>query len=258
MSLRIHYKIKNADTPFWAFAIHDGHRIDQDLQPFMALSNQERLREEDPFTATIADIPVNQFIVETSRFQTDLNRDTENSVYLKPEQAWGLHVFGTNLPTNYLLELYRQHRSVYYSIERHISTTIKKFGFFIVLDIHSYNAKRDNPKESVDKDLNPQINLGTYYNADKWRDFIDNFSNDLKKLTLNNEEIDVRENVKFKGGNLAQHLLKLYGELGCVISIEFRKDFMDEWTGEVYHDKLVAYNRLMHHLLQGMNIYFKL
>lgn len=255
MSLEIQYKIINADSPFWAFAIHDGHLISDDLLPFIAINPSERLREEDPHTARIANLPINQFIVETSRFQLDLNRDIENAVYLRPEQSWGLNAFNSNLPSNYLSELYKQHQSIYYTIERHISTTIKKFGYFIILDIHSYNAKRESEDENINMELNPQINLGTYYNRQKWRDLIDEMSEAIKKSTLFDEKIDVRENIKFKGGNLAQHLLSQYGELGCVISIEFRKDFMNEWTGEVYNEKVDAYNKLLNDVLHSLNLY---
>jgi len=257
MSLEILYQIKNADSPIWTFAIHDGHQISDELRPYIALTDAQRLREEDPFTAQIADLPVNQLIVNTSRFQLDLNRDVENSVYLFPEQAWGLNVFRSNLPSNYLLELYRQHQSIYYTIERHLSTTIKKYGYFIILDIHSYNAKRESAEQSVDTKSNPQINLGTYYNQEKWRDLIDEFVGSIKKFKLNNEAIDVRENVKFKGGNLAQHLISQYSELGCVISIEFRKDFMDEWSGEPYLNKIAVNNQLLKNILQSMNLYIQ-
>lgn len=68
MSLEILYQIKNTESPFWAFAIHDGHHISADLKPYIMLTDAQRLREEDPFTARIADLPVNQFIVETSPF----------------------------------------------------------------------------------------------------------------------------------------------------------------------------------------------
>ncbi|MBD1428407.1 MULTISPECIES: N-formylglutamate amidohydrolase [Sphingobacterium] len=257
MSLEILYQIKNEESPFWAFAIHDGHQICEELIPYIALTDTERLREEDPYTAAIADLPINQFIVDTSRFQLDLNRDLENAVYLHPDQAWGLNVFRANLPSNYLLELYREHQSIYYIIERHLSTTIKKFGYFIIFDIHSYNAKRKSTSEEVDEQANPQINLGTYYNHEKWRGLIDEMSASFQKLKLDNKKIDVRENVKFKGGNLAQHIINQYGELGCVISIEFRKDFMDEWTGKVYPGKVEVYNQLLKNVLQSMNLYLQ-
>src|SRR5690606_30996681 len=87
------YHINQVDSPFWAFAIHDGHQIEEELMPYMRLSETERLREEDPFTAAMAELPINQFIVGSSRFQLDINRNLENAIYLTPEQAWGLDVW---------------------------------------------------------------------------------------------------------------------------------------------------------------------
>ena len=43
---------------------------------------------------------------------------------------------------------------------------------------------------------------------------------------------DIRENVKFKGQNLAWWVHERYPGVGCVLAIEFKKTFMDEWTGE--------------------------
>ena len=44
---------------------------------------------------------------------------------------------------------------------------------------------------------------------------------------------DLRENVKFKGQNLAWKVHERYPGIGCVLALEFKKTFMDEWTGEV-------------------------
>lgn len=255
MSLEIQYHISNTDSPLWAFAIHDGHQLSEILKPYMLLSDKERLREEDPFTAIISELPINQFFVSTSRFQLDLNRTVQDAVYLKPEQSWGLHVFQDNFPKNYVDALNKEHDAIYYTIGRHISTTIKKYGFFVIFDIHSYNAKRDHADQIIDTDSNPQINLGTFYNHSKWRDIINEFSKTLQNQTLYGEKIDVRENVKFKGGNLAQHILQQYGELGCVISVEFRKDFMNEWTGEADNNKITACKQLLINTVQSLNNY---
>jgi hypothetical protein len=41
----------------------------------------------------------------------------------------------------------------------------------------------------------------------------------------------VRENIKFKGGYFSQWIHENYPENSCVIAIEVKKFFMDEWTG---------------------------
>ena len=59
----------------------------------MALADDERLREEDPFTEiVIRDVP-NRIVFHRSRFEIDLNRARDGAVYLTPEQAWGLKVW---------------------------------------------------------------------------------------------------------------------------------------------------------------------
>lgn len=258
MSLEIIYQISTVDSPFWSFAIHDGHTISEDLKPYMNLSESERLREEDPHTAAIGDLPINQFVVATSRFQLDLNRNLENAIYQRPEQAWGLKVFSSNLPETFLAKLHKQHQSIYSTIESHIENTIRRHGYFVVLDIHSYNAKRESAEEVIDEENNPQINLGTYYNSSKWQEFIHAFSDAMKSAASRQSiDLDIRENIKFKGGNLAQHIIKKCSEYGCVISIEFRKDFMDEWSGEVYHNEVVSYNKLLKDTVSAIQSFIK-
>lgn len=256
MALEVNYHIQTIDSPFWSFAIHDGHHVDNDLLPYLQLNSSQRLREEDPYTALIAELPINQFVVGTSRFQLDLNRSLEQSVYLHPDQAWGLTVWKDNLPSTFLENLYKKHKDIYQIIERHIQSTIQKYGFFVVLDVHSYNAKRQSPTEDIDIAANPQINLGTYYNDSKWRTLIDSFITAINGQTLYGESIDVRENVKFKGGYLAQFIISNFGENGCVLSIEFRKDFMDEWSGEPNVQRIAACKQLLINTVQNIKDHF--
>lgn len=255
MSLNIKYHLNYIDSPFWSFAIHDGHHISSELSPFLLLTDQQRLREEDPFTATIAELPTNHFFVATSRFQLDLNRNHRDCIYLQPAQAWGLKVYN-HLPKKYIKKLYTEYVHIYELLDEHIKMTIEKFGYFIILDFHSYNAKRDGQNESMDMVKNPQINLGTFYNDKKWIRFIADYISFVKNQTLCNSPIDIRENIKFKGGNLAQHIISNFGDFGCVLSIEFRKDFMDEWSNVSDAIKIEAYKQLMLKTVQYIKSYF--
>ncbi len=256
MSIQVNYHIHTLDSPFWSFALHDGHQIDNELLPYLLLSEKQRLREEDPYTALIAELPVNQFVVGTSRFQLDINRSIDQSVYLRPEQAWGLEVWRANFPTTLLEQLYKKHQYIYQIIAQHIQSTIQKYGFFVVLDIHSYNARRDAPSVIVDEVANPQINLGTFYNNPKWRELTDCFVNAVKEQTLYGAPIDIRENIRFKGGYLTQFLNQQFGDKGCVFSLEFRKDFMDEWTGEPNVKRIAACKQLLINTVQTLKEYF--
>ena len=45
--------------------------------------------------------------------------------------------------------------------------------------------------------------------------------------------LDVRENIKFRGGAFTRWVHETFPETGCSLAIEFKKFFMDEWTGEL-------------------------
>jgi hypothetical protein len=53
----------------------------------------------------------------------------------------------------------------------------------------------------------------------------------------------VRENVRFEGAHLASWIHDRYPEQGCALALEFKKTFMDEWSGRVdeqHLDELTA------------------
>ena len=62
----------------------------------------------------------------------------------------------------------------------------------------------------------------------------------------------MRENVKFRGGNLARYIHETFPESGCVLSIEFKKFFMDEWTGTVDDKQLVTLRAALQSTLPGI------
>lgn len=225
------YTIKKTDSPLIALALHDGHFLPETLLPYMKLNNQMRFREEDPYTAFMADLPVNQVIVHTSRFMIDLNRLEGKAIYRNPEDAWGLTVWDDSLPSSLERELLTYYRNFYKEIQALIESLIERFGYFLILDIHSYNHRRENYKQEAPLIDNPEINIGSRYNDEKWNPVIQHFIHLLSHATIAGKQPDVRENIKFKGGGFSQWLNQIYSDKGCVISVEFKKTFMDEWTG---------------------------
>lgn len=245
------------NSPFWSFAIHDGATVDTTVSAYVALSREARFREEDPYTAQISALSINHFVIANSRFQLDLNRDKENAIYQRPEQAWGLDVFAKPLPAFLISSLHELYDLLYQEIDSLIQATIQKFGYFVIYDVHSYNAKREGMDEVVDVDSNPEINIGTQFNNPKWRELTDIWIDALSEVPEGGKDYyDVRENIRFKGGHLSRYINDRYGEYGCVFSIEFRKDFMDEWTGIPYPDKIVEYQQLLERSLYVLNDYF--
>ncbi len=225
------YKIENLSTPFIAVVLHDGHYISEELKPFLLLSEHERAREEDPYTWHMAEhLPVTKVRVYPSRFQTDLNRHKEKAVYLQPEVAWGLHVWN-NLPEEYISALHNDYDNFYRNIYQLIDDTIRKHGFAFILDIHTYNHRRESPVDSASQETHPDINLGTFYNHDTWKKLFTAYNSFIKDYEIKGKKQDIRENIIFKGGGFAQQVIKKYNDKCGVLSIEFKKTFMDEWTG---------------------------
>ena len=81
------------DDPILATAIHAGHALRGEAEALIALPDEERLREEDPFTDRWVDVASNTIVVSRSRFEVDLNRPRDKAVYREPADAWGLNVW---------------------------------------------------------------------------------------------------------------------------------------------------------------------
>jgi len=96
------------DEPFWhekqgpgplvAAAIHHGHSVRDEVARHLALDEAGRLREEDPFTGDWTGIAPTRIVVLRSRFEVDLNRPREKSVYRTPEDARGLKIWKDSQP----------------------------------------------------------------------------------------------------------------------------------------------------------------
>ncbi|WP_257670523.1 N-formylglutamate amidohydrolase [Parapedobacter tibetensis] len=231
--MELSFSIHKAQSPIIAAAIHDGHLIDASLLDDLALQEHERFREEDPYTAYMADLPVSRIDVRTSRFQIDLNRAREQAIYRRPEDAWGLQVWRRPLPKTSILQLLDEYDRFYTGVAQLLQWTIAMFGKFVVLDIHSYNHRRSNPLEAASISENPEINIGTAFNYGKWQLLGRRVVRFLSYHSILGHFPDVRENTKFGGGTFAEWVNRYYGEYGCVLSLEFKKTFMDEWTGRV-------------------------
>jgi N-formylglutamate amidohydrolase len=234
------YNVYRKRSPIIAVALHDGHLLAPALRDYMQLDEHERFREEDPYTAYLADLPVNRVIVETSRFQTDLNRRREHAIYRTPEEAWGLDVWNPPLPEILINQMLEGYDRFYADMAKLIEWTILAFGRFAVLDIHSYNHRRSSPYEEDPVCECPEINVGTAHNHAKWKICGQRLVRYLSHNTILGSFPDVRENVKFGSGGFPEWVSRNFGEYGCVFSLEFKKTFMDEWTGRVDIEHLKA------------------
>jgi N-formylglutamate amidohydrolase len=236
------WTITEGDGPLVAVSVHSGHGAREDVAPLFALTDAERLREEDPFTDLWTQIAPTRATVQHSRFEVDLNRPRDRAVYLTPEQAWGLHVWKQELPTEVLERSQAQHDAFYAEMSALLNRVAERNGRFVVYDLHTYNHRRegaDGPE--APKAQNPDVNLGTgTMNRERWAPIVATFTEALRVTDQVKDDLDVRENVKFLGGQFSRWVHETYPESGCSLAIEFKKFFMDEWTGEPHPGQVDA------------------
>jgi N-formylglutamate amidohydrolase len=226
-----------ASGPLIATAIHDGHELRADLAPLIALTDAERLREEDPFTGRWVAACPTSIVVRSSRFQVDFNRPREASVYRTPGEAWGLLVWKSTLPDALVSRALAEHDAFYTTMKDICDAKVESCGRFVVLDLHSYNYRRGGDGQPEDPRLCPDINLGTgSVPAERAREPIERCLSALREVRVGGRELDVRENVKFRGGYLSRWVHEHYPERGLCLAIEVKKFFMDEWTGAPNHE----------------------
>ena len=235
------WTLKKGDSPLIATAVHDGHDLRAEVAEIMKLSEPDRLREEDPFTSSWVTVADTQIVALRSRFEVDLNRPRDKAVYVMPEDCWGLDVWKKK-PSPEIIEKSLEEYDSYYSLIKQIfNEAEQKHGKFVLYDIHSYNHRRNGADGEPELALeNPEVNVGTgTLDRKKWGNLIDRFIADLSRFDFMGRKLDVRENVKFKGGNQVKWLHENFADSGCGLAIEFKKFWMDEWTGEK-NEKMVA------------------
>lgn len=208
-------------VPYVCTAIHDGHTLRDELKEICLLSDQERLYEEDPYTADfIQSLPITLRGTD-SRYEYDLNRDEEHCIY---KEAWGKEVWSRALTEQEKEISLQKHRSFYAVMHALIAKLEQDFGSAIVYDIHSYNYKRHKKSflfnigiENIDiKKYNSQISY--------WK---------RQLLTIKTRKItpEVSVNHIFYGrGYLLKYIKENFSNT-LVLATELQKVFMNELDG---------------------------
>ncbi len=235
------------EGPLVATAVHNGHELRDEIAVKMVLPESDRLREEDPYTGRWTEIGDTRIVVERSRFEADLNRPRETAIYVHPEDSWGLRVWKSDLTEAEIERSLAEYDAFYEQCGRIFSRLEKKFGFFVVFDLHSYNHLRSGPDSApADPEQNPEVNVGTgSLNRTLWGPVVDRFIEEMRTFDFLGRSLDVRENVKFKGRQLAKWTHERFPKSGCVLAIEFKKFFMNEWTGEIHRGSYDAILRAL-------------
>lgn len=221
-------------------AIHAGHKLCPELAQNCGLSADVRLREEDPYTNQMAELFPNHITVQSSRFLIDLNRSRERSVYLKPEDCWGLPINREDMDEQLLQRLYGEYDEFYKLVDDFLGRLFYHRDLkgisapLMILDLHSYNHRRGGPEaEPAPQAENPDIIIGRNNLDPRHHDKAEKLRLLLDGKPLGNIKIDCRCDVKFPGGSFSRYLNSHYPEKVICLAIEFKKIFMDEHTGEL-------------------------
>ena len=221
------------EGPLVAVALHDGHRVREDIVPYLVVAGDDRLREEDPFTGQWTRMAPTRVVGLQSRFEVDLNRTPDRAVYRRPDDAWGLGVWRPDVPPEVFETSLKLYHAFYARIEEILEDLLGRHGKLALFDLHTYNHRRPGPhRPAAPMADNPQIDVGTFRSErDGNAGIIDLFLDSLRAYDFPGGPLDVRENIRFPIGPFAEWVHRRFPERVCAFSIEVKKFFMDEWTG---------------------------
>ncbi len=235
-----------------ATAIHAGHDTRPEVTDLLAVDAVTRRREEDPYTDRIATCAEFRVLVNRSRFEVDLNRSRDEAVYRAEDDAWDLQVWREDPPAELVERSLDIYDNFYADLGAHLDR-LAATGPFVVFDVHSYNHRRDGPDaECAPEEGNPDVNVGTGSMPDRWRTLADSFIAALGDGDVDGRPLDVRENIRFRGRAFPQWVHERYPDTGCALALEFKKTFMDEWTGVVDDDHLAALTGAMRNTIPSV------
>ena len=223
------------DSPLVACAIHDGHEVRPEVADFLRLDSAERRYEEDPYTGKWTSIASTRIVSCRSRFEVDLNRPRDKAVYITPADAWGLEVWRCSPASEMVAESLREYDDFYAHLRFVLERLVARYGKVVVFDLHSYNHIRGDATDApADPEGNPEVNLGTgTMDRAAWSPVVDRWLEAMQSHDYLDRRLDVRENVKFFGGQLPRWVHENFPHSVCALAIEVKKFFMNEWTGEL-------------------------
>ncbi|WP_286240065.1 flavohemoglobin expression-modulating QEGLA motif protein [Neptuniibacter halophilus] len=212
-------------TPAIHTAVHNGSAFPESLQKQCLLSTEERLYEEDPYTADLIEAMPITLIGNDSRYFYDLNRPIATCIY---KRAWGKQVWQKAPTSRQRQDSLTRHRRFYRILDALISKVEQRFGACLVFDIHSYNGQR------IEGDA-PAFNIGTeQIDMDRWSRVVERFRKGLSRIQHEGQPVTAALNRVFHGrGYLIGHVNSRF-ENTLVLPCEVRKLFMDELSGTVY------------------------
>ena len=247
------WQLSEGHGPVIATAVHNGHDLRPEVGALIALDDAQRLHEEDPYTGGWTEVGDTSVVVTRSRFEMDLNRSRGLAIYLEPEHAWGLRVWREQPPEDVVERSLAQYDAFYRLMRDVLTRAERAFGGFVVFDLHTYNHLREGADRPADKAGNPDINVGTgTMPRERWARLVERFMAEFADQDVQGEQLDVRENVRFRGGFFPRWVHETFPQSGCALAIEVKKTFMDEHTGELDQARWAAIGQALEATVPGV------
>jgi len=148
-----------------------------------------------------------------------------------------------------------EYDAFYDDVYQVLGNLIKRHGKIVIFDLHSYNHRRQGmDAPSADPHNNPDVNVGTgTMDRSFWEPVVDRFMHDLAGFDFLGRRLDVRENIKFRGGNFSRWIHETFPKTACSLAIEVKKFFMDEWTGKINPMELHAVEQALRKAAMGVS-----
>ncbi len=218
-------------VPLIATAIHNGHRVSDGLAAKMAVTENQRRFEEDPFTGAIAEDQDISISANDSRYCYDLNRRPELCIY---ERAWGRNVWLEPLPDEQRQPLLARHAAYYRVLDELCAVLVDLFGSAVLYDIHSYNYTRRGEDP-------PLFNIGSWFvDGPAFGQMIEHLGGELERIELPGIDVRVALNEVFDGKGYQAEYIHLHHPQILCIPLEVKKIFMDEQSFELNRDLFEA------------------
>src|SRR5581483_1724234 len=227
MAAGVPWTIVEGGGPVVACAVHAGGEVRAELLRHMGIRRKQRFVEEDPYTDQLVEVAGTSLVVHRSRFEVDMNRARERAVYRTAGDAWGLPVWRAPLPAAMRQRSLRLYDRFYTDLYGVLARTGAGGRPFVVLDLHSYNHRRRGAElPPADRSLNPEINVGTgSLDREQWGGLVDRIMADFRSVEVAGRSLDVRENVRFRGGHLSRWVHATFPGQACCLAVEVKKFF---------------------------------
>ena len=171
------WELRSGPGPLLGIALHAGHNLRSEIVPLIALTEEQRFREEDPYSDYWTLVCGSQLLTLRSRFEVDLNRPRDEAVYKTNKDAWGLNIWREPPDSTVINVSLSEHDHFYRMLEHELTRYVDQYGYFVVLDFHSYNHRRGGPTAPfADPSLHPEINIGTgTLDRERWVGVVEGF-----------------------------------------------------------------------------------